>query len=447
MRTLLLAAASIVLLGTPAVVSAQEEPPDEDAGHGGHPAPAHSPAPAEPPPTLFQSDMGLMAGTTPRDPMVGMAMPDWSTMTVGIVRLLWNRQGGPSGDEEVESSNWGMVMAQRDVGAGRLTLMAMLSAEPATVPDASPQLFQTGETLDGRPLVDRQHAHDLFMNLSVTYRQGLGEAAAWWAQAALRGEPALGPTTFMHRASAGENPTAILGHHQQDATHITDTVLTLGGGWQWLSLEASAFHGEEPDEGRWDIDPGMPDSVSVRARVRLEDGWSGQASWGFLMEPEALEEGDVRRTTASLHYGERGDRALAASFVWGRNREEHGTFDSWLLEGAWQATRRDHLYARAERVERPTNLLLTKELSGDEHGDHAHVSAVGALTAGYLRELATFRDVRWLDQLDIGLGGDVTFYDVPAELHGAYGESPVSAHVFARLRWGVPHGSGGAPHH
>ena len=33
--------------------------------------------------------------------------------------------------------------------------------------------------------------------------------------------------------------------------------------------------------------------------------------------------GNLHRTTASLHYGERGDRPLAASFVWGHNREDH----------------------------------------------------------------------------------------------------------------------------
>ena len=441
-------AASLVLALVDVRASAQEAHPP--GGHPSHPAdPSPSPlARVAEAPALFQSDMGLMAGMTPRDPMAHMAMPEWSLMTMGVVRGVWNRQGGPSGDTEIESSNWGMVMGQRDVGRGRLTLMAMSSAEPATAADASPQLFQTGETLDGRPLVDRQHAHDLFMNLSATYRLPLGERSAGWVQAALRGEPALGPTAFMHRASAGENPAANLGHHQQDATHITDTVFTVGGGWRWLSLEASAFHGEEPDEGRWDLDPGAPDSFSARARVRLANGWSGQVSWGFLREPEALEPGDIRRTTASLHFGEAGDRPLAASLVWGRNREEHGTFHGWLLEGAWQATRRDHVYARAERVDRPTGLLVEKDLHFDEHGeDGDEVSTIGALTVGYLRDLRSFQEVRWLKRIDLGVGGDITVYRVPEELRGTYGESPLSAHLFLRARWGVPHGRGGAAAH
>jgi len=301
---------------------------------------------------LFQSDMWLMAGMTPRDPMGDMAMPQWRWMTMGIVRLVYNRQGGPSGDDAFESTNWSMIMGQRDVGRGRLTLMAMNSAEPATLASGgSPQLFQTGETLHGRPLVDRQHPHDLFMNLSATYRVPLGSESAWWAQAALRGEPALGPTAYMHRASAGENPAAILGHHLQDSTHITDTVFTVGAGWHWLTVEASAFHGAEPDEDRWDIDPGAPDSVSARVKVSLPSGWSGQVSHGFLKHPEALVPGNLRRTTASVHYGESGDRPLAGSFVWGHNSEDHGSSDSFLLEGAWQR-RKDWTSIRSRREPR-----------------------------------------------------------------------------------------------
>ncbi|PYQ04075.1 MAG: hypothetical protein DMF82_11655 [Acidobacteria bacterium] len=395
---------------------------------------------------LFQSDMWLMAGMTPRDPMGDMAMPQWRWMTMGIVRLVYNRQGGPSGDDAFESTNWSMIMGQRDVGRGRLTLMAMNSAEPATLASGgSPQLFQTGETLHGRPLVDRQHPHDLFMNLSATYRVPLGSESAWWAQAALRGEPALGPTAYMHRASAGENPAAILGHHLQDSTHITDTVFTVGAGWHWLTVEASAFHGAEPDEDRWDIDPGAPDSVSARVKVSLPSGWSGQVSHGFLKHPEALVPGNLRRTTASVHYGESGDRPLAGSFVWGHNSEDHGSSDSFLLEGAWQLTPADHVYARAERVDKDLHLLEEKGL--DQHPEPAGAEettvAVRALTVGYLRDLVVLRDVKVLDQLHLGLGADLTVYGVPSEVKAVYGDSPVSVHVFLRARWGRPHGSGG----
>jgi hypothetical protein len=434
--------------------------PAGEPSHGGHPAtppaghegmapgpmPAgHAmPAATDSDRNLFQSDMWLMAGMTPRDPMGGgMAMPRWSWMTMGIVRLVYNRQGGPSGDEAFESTNWGMVMGQRDVGRGRLTLMMMNSAEPATLAKGgSPQLFQTGETLHGRPLVDRQHPHDLFMNVSATYRVPLGQESAWWAQAALRGEPALGPTAYMHRASAGENPAPILGHHLQDSTHITDTVFTAGGGWRWLTVEASVFHGAEPDEDRWDLDPAAPDSVSARVKVSLPSGWSGQASHGFLKHPEALVSGNLRRTTASLHYGERGDRPLAAGFVWGHNREDHGSFDSFLLEGAWQLTAVDHVYARAERADKDLHLLEEKGFDQHPATEAEAMVPVRAVTVGYLRDLIVWRDVKVLAPLHLGVGADVTLYGVPSEIKAVYGESPVSVHAFLRARWGRPHGAG-----
>jgi hypothetical protein len=419
----------------PAEAQHQHTPPATPASPSPVPSPGMSPAP-----TLFESDMSRMAGMTPRDPMAGMSMPSWSLMTMGIVRLQYNRQGGPSGDEAVESSNWAMGMAQKGLAGGRVTFMIMNSLEPATFPRrGTPELFQTGEALDGQALVDRQHPHDFFMNLSATYRRPVGRGAVW-LQVAPVGEPALGPVAFMHRASAGENPTAPLGHHWEDSTHITNNVITLGGGRGRVGLEASVFHGREPDEHRWNIDGGAPDSVSARIKVLLGRGWSGQLSRGFVKDAEQLVEGDLRRTTASLHYGETGDRPLALSFIWGRNVEDHGTSDALLGEAAWQATARDQPFARAEWAEKDLALLATKHLhdEGDAHGGASEEGAtvpVRALTAGYVRSLDLWRSV------NLGLGADVTLYGVDPALREAYGTHPVSTHVFARLRWGRPHGA------
>ena len=237
---------------------------------------------------LFQSDMSLMTGMIPTDR--GMHMPGWHVMDLGVATASFNRQGGPSGGIEFESSNWNMLHVQKTLGPGRLSLMMMNSLEPATFPKAgSRELFQTGESYRSKPLVDRQHPHDFFMNLSATYRLDLSADAGAWLQLAPVGEPALGPTAFMHRASAGENRTAPIGHHWEDSTHIAYNVVTLGAGWKWIGLEASVFHGQEPDEHRWNIDGGKIDSASVRARFFLGQGWSGQVSYGFLKDPESLE--------------------------------------------------------------------------------------------------------------------------------------------------------------
>ncbi len=385
---------------------------------------------------LFQSDMALMTGMTPHDPMAGMSSPRWGLMFQGVARLSYNDQGGPSGADALESSNWSMVHAGRGFGRGRLSLMVMNSLEPWTFEKrGSPELFQTGESYGGVPLVDRQHPHDLFMNLSATWRAPIGADSAWWVQLAPVGEPVIGPTAFMHRASAGENPTAPLGHHWQDSTHIAFNVVTAGAGWEGVAVEGSVFHGAEPDADRTDIEGGRIDSAAARVKLGFGNGWSAQVSHAFLNEPEDLEPGDTRRTTASVHYGAEGDRPMAATLLWGRNDEEHGTTDAWLLEGAWQVTRTDHVFGRLEWVQKDRHLLEFK--GADVHPAIAlpDVAEITALTFGYLREFVTRPALR------IGAGADVTGYRFPSGLEKTYGDNPVSWHLFLRVRWGNPHGA------
>src|SRR5689334_19772484 len=132
---------------------------------------------------LFDSDMKRMTGMMPVDAMGGMPMPGWGWMTAGVVRFGYNRQGGDRGDDAWESTNWVMGMAHHDLGPGRVTFMMMNSLEAATLGDpGSPELFQTGETFEGKPIVDFQHPHDLFMNISGTYRATLSPRAGLWAQ-------------------------------------------------------------------------------------------------------------------------------------------------------------------------------------------------------------------------------------------------------------------------
>ena len=153
------------------------------------------------------------------------------------------------------------------VGPGTSQLRGMISAEPLTFPrGGSPLLFQTGETYKGRPLIDRQHPHDLVMELSSTYTVPLGDRATWFAYLGYPGEPALGPVAFMHRASAAENPSAPLAHHLQDSTHITFGVFTTGFTYRWLKLEGSVFNGREPDENRYNFEAhrGIPDRFAFR---------------------------------------------------------------------------------------------------------------------------------------------------------------------------------------
>jgi hypothetical protein len=70
-----------------------------------------------------------------------------------------------------------------------------------------------------------------------------------------------------------------------------------------LRLEASGFHGREPDEGRWNLNSGKIDSWSARVTVNPGQNWSLQYSLAQLRSPEALRPlEDVRRMTASVQY-------------------------------------------------------------------------------------------------------------------------------------------------
>src|SRR5205823_1974820 len=139
------------------------------------------------------------------------------------------------------------------------------SLDPLTIGGSGyPLLFQTGESWQGKPLVDYQHPHDLFSELSVTYSHAINKNSNIFAYLGFPGEPALGPTAFMHRPSSFSNPDAPIGHHWQDATHITFGVGTLGFVYNDFKLDASIFTGREPDENRYDFDTPRFDSFSGR---------------------------------------------------------------------------------------------------------------------------------------------------------------------------------------
>src|SRR6185369_8981056 len=259
-------------------------------------------------------------------PMLHKQSGEWLLMFHYNLVAGVNSQGGPRGVTKFESANWFMPSAIRRAGPGTLELRGMMSAEPFTFPPGgSPLLFQTGETYKGEPLIDRQHPHDLFMELSASYTVPVGDRASWFVYAGYPGEPALGPNAFMHRASASENTSAPLSHHLQDSTHIAFGVFTTGFTYRWFKLEGSVFNGREPDENRYDFEAHPWNSRSIRLWYAPNSNWSMQVSHGFLRNPEALEPGDVRRTTASISYNKPFERGnWASSLIWGRNHESHG---------------------------------------------------------------------------------------------------------------------------
>ena len=351
--------------------------------------------------------------------------PTWTWSWDANAFLGWNYQRRKFRDfQEVESQNWLMGAGERPLWSGRFVLNSMLSFEPFTIqPLGSPQVFQTGETYQGAPLIDYQHPHDLFMELSAAWTRAIPRGRLF-VLAAPVAAPALGPAAFMHRPSAAENPTVPLGHHQADATHISHGVVTGGVERGAVMVEASWFRGAEPDENRKDLELGRLDSYSGRLTWK-QNGWEAQASAGRLKAPEYVEPfSDVTRLAASLGYV-RTDGRLAALVLWGQNREIHGIMDAYLFEATLRPRSRHAWYTRIE--------LATKDVlspSGRHPPGFVHfhpLSRVGALTGGYVFDLLSSPAGQF------GIGGDATVYHVPANLRDNYG-SPASFHVFIRYR-------------
>src|SRR5205809_7429000 len=359
--------------------------------------------------------MGAMGSGTSWQPSSGpkhmqhWVKGDWLLMFHYNFFIDANHQGGPRGVTKFESANWFMPMAYHKLGKGTLQLRGMFSAEPFTFPrGGSPLLFQTGETYKGQPLIDRQHPHDLFMELSAQYTLPLGDRATWFAYIGYPGEPALGPVAFMHRTSASENSSATLSHHLQDSTHISFGVLTTGFTYRWFKLEGSIFNGREPDENRYNFEAHPWNSRSVRLSLAPNRNWSMQISHGFLRHPEALEPGDVRRTTASISYNRPFNRGnWATSVIWGRNHlnspDKVGNLNGYTAESTVNFLDRNYLYTRLELVDKDDLLRPAERAKLGIKQDHPSFR-IGAYTFGGVR------DIWKSDRLSMGIGSDLTFY-------------------------------------
>jgi hypothetical protein len=279
--------------------------------------------------------------------------------------------------------------------------------------------------------VDGQHPHDFFMELAAIYDYKAGEKTLVSAYAAAVGSPALGPAAYPHRESASENPLAALGHHLEDSTHIADDVITVGITHGSIRLEASGFHGREPDEYRWDVDTGKIDSWSARVTVNPANNWSAQYSIGQLHSPEELAPtDDVRRMTASVMYNRPMQNGNWASMLlWGRNQSltDGNVGNGYLLESTLRFASRNAAWMRIENVDRTSELLLDGQALPSGFSER-YFTRVQAYTAGYDREIGH------VQHLSIAVGAQFTLYGVPEILKPSYGSHPLGGLVFLRLR-------------
>jgi hypothetical protein len=383
--------------------------------------------------TLHHGTSGTTAepNSTPV-PMLMTTIGKWNLMFHANGFINAEQQSGPRGYDKVFSTNWFMPMVQRELGAGTFTLRFMASLEPGTVTQRNyPLLFQQGETAFGKPIVDGQHPHDFFMELAALYDLKVGTNSLLSFYFAPMGDPAMGPTAYPHRSSAEENPVAALGHHLEDSTHIADDVITVGFTHRALRVEASGFHGREPDEFRWDLDSGKIDSWSTRVTVNPAQNWSAQYSIAGLISPEALHPNeDIRRMTASVMYNRpfvHGN--WASTLLWGRNLSlpTREVFNAYLAESTIRFSERNYVWTRIENVDRTNELLLGKKPEPLGFNEK-FLARVQAYTVGY------DRDIDLIPHLATAIGGQFTWYGVPNILKPLYGQNPVGGIVFIRFR-------------
>lgn len=365
-------------------------------------------------------------------PMYGYMMhgKKWMYMFHGNVFIRYNNQDitnkGTRGDTKVDAPNWLMAMGQRRVGSkGLFRFSSMFSLDPLFGGDGYPLLFQTGETYQGEPLVDRQHPHNLFSELSIAYTQMISPDIDAFVYLAYPGEPALGPVAFMHRPSSQNNLDSPLGHHWQDATHITFGVATLGFRYKTFKLEGSLFTGREPGEARYGFDKPRFDSYSYRLSVNPHPQLALQVSQAFLVSPEAAApEEDVWRTTASVLHSlplKEGNYNLTSGLIWGYNDagEDHREH-SFTVESNLQINR-FAFYGRYEWIQKSAEELQVKGF--EEH----QLFNINALTIG-----ANYVIFNVL-QTNLAVGVQGSIYMAENQLNSVYGNNPLAGQVYLRL--------------
>ncbi len=342
----------------------------------------------------------------------------WQLMLHENAFVQYLHESGDRGDDQFGSINWIMGMAQRPIGEGRLALRAMFSAEPATIRGCGyPDLLASGELCDGEKIHDRQHPHDLIMELAAEYDAPLVANVRWQAYGGPAGEPALGPAAYPHRISAMSNPLAPITHHWLDSTHITFGVLTGGVYAVRWKAEASIFNGREPDEDRADLDSGALDSVSGRFWYLPTPKLALQISAGKLTEAEASEHGgpgvDVGRVTASATYHtvSRENDIWATTVAWGRNHEAGHGSNALLVETNLTLQDRDSWFGRFEAASKTAHDLALPTLDDAS----ADAFTVAKVQGGYTRYVRGWRGFK------PGVGGVLSAGFVPDALKTTYG--------------------------
>jgi hypothetical protein len=123
------------------------------------------------------SGTSWLPDATPMYPAHAMVR-GWMLMAHGNGFLQYLRETGDRGSHQFGSVNWLMGMADRGAACGHFGARLMMSLEPWTVRGCGyPDLLASGEECRGAAIHDRQHPHDLVMELAATYDRWSGGCA------------------------------------------------------------------------------------------------------------------------------------------------------------------------------------------------------------------------------------------------------------------------------
>ena len=367
--------------------------------------------------TAWQPDASALM----RGPM--LMSGEWMLMAHGTVNFVEDHQSGPRGNDKAFVSGMLMGMARRPLGEGTLQFRAMLSPDPTMGPAGYPLLLATGETANGRtPLVDRQHPHDLVMELSASISHDLSAHSSVFLYADCLANPRSARRRSCIGRRSSNSPEAPITHHWFNSTHISFGVITAGLVIDRLKVEASRFNAREPDHHRWNIETGPLNSTSFRISWNPGRTLAIEGSWGYFKDPEQLEPGvDQRRLSASVLWADEvapGWHA-ATTLAWGRKSANLDHDDALAAEASLKHAQWT-LFGRAEMIE-------NRELLG--LGQRSPAYPVGKLSLGGVRDFTV------ADHLSFGVGGLFSVNFLPDALAPLYGgHNPLGAMGFVRLR-------------
>lgn len=361
---------------------------------------------------LLQNVSGTASNPGEANPHLVSGDGPWKFFYSGSVHVTYVSETGPEDQRnETFSTNWLTAGLHGHLGErGEFLLRGRVSLEPFTIDEGYPQLLQyvPGEG------IDRMRPHDLIGEAAAQLAFRLGGSTHLQLYAAAVGDPALGPVPFAQRTSSAEFAEAPFAYELQETSHDSTSVVTLGVGTRWLTLEASVFHDAVTFGDHTEFDSGDIDSRSARLTVRPTPSLALQVSRGELGED--LDRRDV--TSASLTWGN-GRSSLAAIYTSRDNESGIASQDSIGLEGTHRFGR-NTIMARAETVDRPAG--FPGSLSPFEF-ETTHHFAIGYIF-----------DILASDRYRTGLGLNIDYHTQTHDLPTRYGHKPQAIYAFVRFR-------------